>query len=64
MARPLARRNPCRNRLTANKYELAGAISTEGSGTPTPTPVISRAPTPAPATAPAPTLSLDIERFM
>ena len=54
MARPPARRSPCRNSLPTGKDEPAGPAPTEGSDTYTPTPAVSRALTSAPAPAPAP----------
>ena len=57
MARPPARRSPCRNSLPTGKDEPAGPAPTEGSDTYTPAPAVSRAPTPAPAPAPAPPLA-------
>ena len=57
MARPPARRSPCRNPPPTGKDEPAGPAPTEGSDTYTPAPAVSRAPTPAPAPAPAPPLA-------
>ena len=51
MARPLARRSPCRNLLPTGKDKPAGPAPIEGSNTYTTTPAVSRAPTHAPPVA-------------